>query len=62
LLEEEVFKHDEELIIDECLALIIGGALTVSAADTNTLIYLNVHNKDARTKLEKEIYDKLYIP
>jgi hypothetical protein len=38
-------------MIDESLANLVGGALTISANDINMYIYLTLFNKEALSKL-----------
>jgi cytochrome P450 len=59
LLEDEMFKNDEEVIIDECITFMIASSQTTSLLISNALFYLT-QKEDIRQKIMKEIHDVLF--
>lgn len=54
LLENEIYKDDENMIIDECLTFIIGSTQTTSNLIT-TAMYWSTRFVDLRSKIKEEI-------
>lgn len=54
LLEDELYKNNDEVIVDECITFFLAGSQTVKATDANILIHL-IQNDDVRDRLMKEL-------
>lgn len=53
LLHDELFKDNDDTIIDECMTFMSAGTQTVSTLVTNAVYYLTV-NKEIRDKVREE--------
>mmetsp|Transcript_25393 Transcript_25393/g.19134 ORF Transcript_25393/g.19134 Transcript_25393/m.19134 type:complete len:81 (-) Transcript_25393:602-844(-) len=62
LINDEIYKDNEKMIVDECITFFAAGGHTVKSTNVNLLIYLTLNTFGAGEKLRKELYDKIFIP
>jgi len=55
LLQDEVYKDNDKMIVDECITFFAAGSHTIKSANVNVLIYLTLNKFGVKDKLRKEL-------
>jgi cytochrome P450 len=59
LTEDEGYRNETEIIIDECITFFLAGSQTVKASNANILMHLAL-NPDIKKKVIAELKEKIY--
>lgn len=55
MLEDELFKGDDEKVVDECLTFILAATMTTAMLTSNSIYYLTQNSDTALIKLRTEL-------